>query len=64
MRHYVAALLIAAASLPFATPSAAGGYAEDGSSYYGSYQQQCITKRVRTQDHSGRWIVKRVRVCS
>ena len=61
MRHYLLALALAAASLSFTSTGHAGnGY---GQGYYGHYQQNCITKRIRTADAYGRTVTKRVRIC-
>ena len=59
MRLTLLALALAASS--FASAGHAGsGY---GQGYYGRYQQNCITKRIRTTDAYGRTVVKRVRIC-
>lgn len=61
MRLTLLALALAASSFAFATAGHAGnGY---GQGYYGHYQQNCITKRIRTTDAYGRTVVKRVRIC-
>ena len=61
MRHYLLALALAAASLAFTAPGHAG--TSHGEGYYGHYQQNCITKRIRTEDQYGKTVVKRVRIC-
>ena len=61
MRHTVLALAIAAASLVFTSYGHAGTAYGEGS--YGHYQQNCITKRIRTADAYGRTVSKRVRIC-
>lgn len=62
MRHTLLALALAAASLAFTSAGHAGA-SSYGQGYYGHYQQNCITKRVRTADASGRTVTKRVRIC-
>ncbi|MCJ8054234.1 hypothetical protein GB928_008705 [Shinella curvata] len=61
MHHNLIALALAAASLAFTAPGHAGTPSADG--YYGHYQQTCITKRTRMEDHTGKTITKRVRIC-
>ncbi|MCR6500815.1 hypothetical protein MUO32_17335 [Shinella sp. CPCC 101442] len=61
MRQYLLALALAAASLAFTAPGHAGTAYADG--YYGHYQQNCITKRMRMEDHTGKTVTKRVRIC-
>ena len=61
MRLYLLATAVAAICLSFATAGSAGTYNSAG--YYGSYSKQCMTKRVKTRDYTGKWVVKRVRIC-
>ena len=61
MRHTLLALALAAASLTFTSSGHAGNAYGEG--YYGHYQQNCITKRIRTTDAYGRVVTKRVRIC-
>ncbi len=64
MRHTVLALVLASTALAFSAPGQAGAsyvYAQQG--YYGHYQQTCITKRMRTEDRTGKTVTKRVRIC-
>ena len=61
MRHTLLALSLAAASLTFTSSGHAGNAYGEG--YYGHYQQNCITKRIRTADAYGRSVTKRVRIC-
>lgn len=61
MRLYLVAAAVAALCLSFATSGSAGSYTSTG--YYGTYKKQCITKRVKTRDYNGNWVVKRVRIC-
>lgn len=61
MRHYLLAIALAAASFAFTATGHAGTSYTDG--YYGHYQQNCVTKRIRTTDRHGKSVVKRVRVC-
>lgn len=60
MRHSLLAIALAA-SFAFAATGHAG--APSGEGYYGHYQQNCITKRIRTTDRHGKSVVKRVRIC-
>ncbi|MGB3812954.1 MAG: hypothetical protein WA950_06975 [Shinella sp.] len=61
MRRTLIALAFAAASLTATSIGHAGTAYGDG--YYGHYQQNCITKRIRTTDADGRAVTKRVRIC-
>jgi hypothetical protein len=61
MRPTLLAVALAAALLPLTSASHAGASYGDG--YYGPYQQNCITKRIRTADAYGRPVTKRVRIC-
>ena len=61
MRHFLAAAALAATSLAFSTTGHAG--TSYGEGYYGHYQQNCITKRIRSADAYGRAVTKRVRIC-
>ncbi|WPE18944.1 hypothetical protein [Shinella zoogloeoides] len=60
MRPLLSILVLAAATLAFTASGKAGGR---GEGYYGHYQQNCITKRIRTTDAYGRIVTKRVRIC-
>ncbi|GMB81051.1 hypothetical protein NN6n1_18340 [Shinella zoogloeoides] len=60
MRPLLSVLVLAAATLAFTAPGNAGAPREG---YYGHYQQNCITKRIRTADAYGRIVTKRVRIC-
>ena len=55
------ALALAAASITLPSTGHAG--TSHGEGYYGHYQQNCITKRIRTADAYGRTVTKRVRIC-
>jgi hypothetical protein len=61
MRRTLIALALAATSLIATSIGHAGTAYSD--SYYGHYQQNCITKRIRTIDADGRAVTKRVRIC-
>ena len=60
MRPLLSALVLAATTFAFTAPGKAGN---PGEGYYGHYQQNCITKRIRTTDAYGRIVTKRVRIC-
>lgn len=61
MRQTLLALALAAASLAFTATGHAG--TSYGEGYSAHDRQNCITKRIRTADASGRRITKRVRIC-
>lgn len=61
MRPTLLALALAGVLFPFTPVSHAD--ASYGEGYYGHYQQNCITKRIRTADAYGRPVTKRVRIC-
>lgn len=52
----VSAAIAAVAALSFAAPSHAGYYS------YG-HKQQCFVKKVKSYDHYGNVVIKKVRVC-
>ncbi|MFC3076119.1 hypothetical protein [Shinella pollutisoli] len=52
----VSAAVAVVAAVSFAAPSQAGYYS------YG-YQQHCFVKKVKSYDHYGNLVVRKVRVC-
>jgi hypothetical protein len=57
MRKIVLSTVIAAfAALSFAAPSHAGYYSYD-------YQPVCHIKKIKTWDHYGNLVIKKVKVC-
>lgn len=61
MHHDLLALALAAASLVYTVPGHADTPSADG--YHGHDRQTCITRRTRLEDHTGKTVTKRVRIC-
>ena len=52
----ISAALTAFAALTFAAPSQAGYYSYD-------YQPYCFVKKIKTWDHYGKLVIKKIKVC-